>query len=456
MAAQPAAPATAKQDLEAVSLRLERLTRTVTPAVVEINTLGYASTDDGDRERGLLVAPARGSGSGVIVDPAGYIITNGHVVAGAFRIQVQTVQPFEDAERRSILRPRGRLLGAQLVALDEETDLAVLKVPAQDLPAMEFADSDNLAPGQMVLAFGSPLGLSSSVSLGVVSATGRQLEPESPMVYVQTDASINPGNSGGPLVDLEGRLVGINTFIFSQSGGNEGIGFAAPSNIVRTVFEQIRKFGRVRRGEIGVRAQTITPLLAEGLGLARDRGVILTDVLPGGPAARAGARRGDLVLSLDGKAMENGRQLRVNLYGRLLGDTVRLDVLRGTETVPLFIAVGERTDDPARFGPLARPEEHMIERLGALALTVTPAIADELPALRVPHGVLVAAVGGTSSPEAVGRLEVGDLVHAVNGSPVRTLEELRQALAALRAGQAAVLQVEREGELVLVGLRIDR
>ena len=186
--------------------------------------------------------------------------------------------------------PRPRVVGAQIVAIDEETDLSVLKVDEKALPALELADSDAVRPGQLVLAFGSPLGLDSSVTLGVVSAVARQLEPDDPMIYIQTDASINPGNSGGPLVDTDGRVVGINTLILSQSGGNEGLGFAAPSNIVRNIFEQVRKFGRVRRGEIGVRAQTITPSLAEGLQLPRDWGVVLGDVYPDGPAAKAGAR----------------------------------------------------------------------------------------------------------------------------------------------------------------------
>ena len=184
---------------------------------------------------------------------------------GAHRIQVELPVRDTGVPGRSLVRPRPRLVGAQLVAIDEETDLAVVKVAERDLPALAFADSDGVRPGQIVMAFGSPLGLASSVTLGVVSAVARQLETEDPMVYLQTDAPINPGNSGGPLVNLDGQIVGINTLILSQSGGNEGLGFAAPSNIVRRVFEQIRQYGRVRRGEIGVRAQTITPLLAEGL-----------------------------------------------------------------------------------------------------------------------------------------------------------------------------------------------
>jgi serine protease Do len=346
-------------------------------------------------------------------------------------------------------------VGAQLVAVDEETDIAVLKVSERDLPALRFADSDTVRPGQIVMAFGSPLGLTSSVTLGVVSAVGRQLESEDPMVYLQTDAPINPGNSGGPLVNLEGEVIGINTLILSQSGGNEGLGFAAPSNIVRRIFEQIRQFGRVRRGEIGVRAQTITPLLAEGLQLARDTGVVLSDVYPGGPAAAAGAEVGDIVLRLDGKPMENGRQLQVNLYSRAVGDTVRLDIERRGVSLTLSVAVTEREDDPSRFAALARPDEHLIPRLGVLGLTLTPDLANLLPDIRVRSGVVVAGASGEQVPGSDGRLQPGDVIHAVNGSVVRNLQELRTAVGAVKRGDALVLQIERDSELQYVAVRVE-
>ena len=451
-----AAPrAAALADLGSASEQLEALADRVGPAVVQVLTLGYATGDLADGERGVLVAPSRGSGSGVIVDATGYIVTNAHVVAGAHRIQVEL--PVRDATpgARSVVRPRPRLVGAQLVAVDEETDIAVLKVSEKELPALRFADSDTVRPGQIVMAFGSPLGLTSSVTLGVVSAVGRQLETEDPMVYLQTDAPINPGNSGGPLVNLAGEIVGINTLILSQSGGNEGLGFAAPSNIVRRIFEQIRQYGRVRRGEIGVRAQTITPLLAEGLQLARDTGVVLSDVYPGGPAATAGAEVGDIVLRLDGKPMENGRQLQVNLYSRAVGETVRLDIERRGVSLSLAVAVAERDDDPARFAALARPDEHLIPRLGVLGLTMTPELADLLPDIRVRSGVVVAGASGEQVPGSDGRLQPGDVIHAVNGRAVRNLQELRAAVDALKRGDALVLQIERDSELQYVAVRTE-
>lgn len=451
--AQPATRAAAlAPDLRASSQQLQALAERVSRSVVEIITLGYASSDLVDAERGLLVAPSRGSGSGVVVDPDGYIVTNAHVVQGAHRIQVEL--PAVDPPGGSVLGPRPRLVGAQLVALDEETDLAVLKVGEGGLQALPFGDSDLVRPGQLVLAFGSPLGLNSTVTLGVVSAVARQLEPEDPMIYLQTDAPINPGSSGGPLVNVDGEIVGINTLILSQSGGSEGLGFAAPSNIVRRVFEQIRAYGRVRRGAIGIRAQTITPLLADGLGLSRTAGVILSDVLPESPAARAGLRVGDVIVRLDGKPMENGRQLQVNLYSRA-GETVRLDGERGGAPFSAVVPVTERDDDSARLTALTDPRRHVVPRLGILGLTLDPDLARLIRVLRVQAGVVVAGASGDIVPGSDDRLQVGDVIHALNGQPVPSLEALQEAMAALARGAAVVLHVERGGELIFVTLRVE-
>src|SRR5215218_5079768 len=456
MAAGVVSPASAQQtqsraaaagaDLRLVSRTLEALSNQVAPAVVQVFAVGYAPPSDAAEERSLL-AQQRSTGSGVILDPDGYIVTNAHVVQGAYRVQVQLAAPRRGTSR-SIVGPRPRIVGAQVVAIDEETDLSVLKVDEHALPFLQLADSDSVRSGQLVLAFGSPLGLDSSVTLGVVSAVARQLEPDDPMIYIQTDASINPGNSGGPLVDTDGRVVGINTLILSQSGGNEGLGFAAPSNIVRNIFEQVRNYGRVRRGEIGVRAQTITPALAEGLKLPRDWGVVLGDVNPDGPAAKAGLEAGDVVATLDGKVMENGRQLQVNLYGRGIGEAVKLQVLRGARTLDATVTVIERGDDPNRFAGMVRPEEHLVNRLGILGLTLTQPLINLLPDLRVPSGVVVAAAAHTGPPAWEGELQAGDVIHSVNRISVKDLAALRAAVEQLKVGEALVLRVEREGEMV--------
>ena len=211
------------------------------------------------------------------------------------------------------------------------------------------------------------------------------------MIYIQTDATINPGNSGGALVDTEGRLVGINTLILSQSGGSEGIGFAAPSNIVRNIFNQIRKTGRVRRGEIGVNPQTITPLMAEALGLTSDAGVVLSDVIPGSAAEKAGLAPGDLVLSLDGKPMENGRQFRINVYTRSVGEEVAVEVRRGSRTLTVRVPVVERENDAGKLEALVGAQK-VIRGLGVIGLDLTPPIASLLPALRRDKGAVVARV----------------------------------------------------------------
>jgi serine protease Do len=441
--------------LTELSHSLQDLAERVGPAMVQIFVTGYAEPDEED-QAGREPILERSSGSGVIVDPDGYILTNAHVVERATRLEVELALTASGGKPgASILRRRGRIVGAQIVAIDHETDIAVLKVEATGLPVLTFGDSENLRPGQIVLAFGSPLGLESSVTLGVISAVARQLAPEDPMIYIQTDAPINPGNSGGALVDTEGRLVGINTMIYSQSGGNEGIGFAAPSNIVRNVFAQIRKSGRVRRGELGVHSQTVTPLMAEALGLSADAGVVLADVTPGGPAARAGLQPGDLVLALDGKRMENGRQFRINTYTRGINDTVTLDVQRGDQRLSVRVPVAERTTDTSRLADLVA-QQSPIRSLGVLALNLSPQISQLLPNLRKAKGVVVATISPAVPYSQQGRLQPGDVIYAMNGKAVETIAELNNIAGELKPGSAAVLQLERQGTLMFMAFRIDR
>ena len=450
-----ASPAHAQTpSLAAFSNELQSLVQRVGPSVVQINVSGYALAEAaGSKTADTLLERQRSTGSGVIVDASGYVVTNYHVVSGARRVQV-ILAPTRGADSTtSIVRPRGRTLDATIVGADEETDLAVLKVDATGLPALPFGDSDALRAGQVVCAFGSPLGLENSMTMGVVSAVGRQLSADDPMIYVQTDAPINPGNSGGALVDVQGRLVGINALILSQGGGNEGLGFAAPSNIVRTVFEQIRKWGRVKRGTIGVSAQTITPTLAEALGLPRDSGVILADVFPEEPGAAAGLKVGDIVLTLNGKPMENGRQFDVNLYRLAAGDIAVLELLRGSSPVKAEVAIGERQGDPTRFSDLVTPERHMVARLGILALDVNASLAASLGGLRGIGGVLVAARALNAGAEY--GLEVGDIIFSVNGAPVKSLADLKSTIGRMPDNAAVALQVQREGQLIFLSFEIE-
>jgi serine protease Do len=441
--------------LTELSRSLQDLSARVSPSVVQIFVTGYAAPDHENPAAAAEPILERSSGSGVVVDSDGYIVTNAHVVQNATRLEVEI--PFEAAggsPGQSILRRRGRVVGAQVVAVDLETDIAVLRVQAKGLPALPFGDSETLRPGQIVLAFGSPLGLESSVTMGVVSAVARQLTPDDPMIYIQTDAPINPGNSGGALVDTDGRLIGINTLIYSQGGGSEGIGFAAPSNIVRNVFAQIRKTGRVRRGEIGVNAQTITPLLAAALSLPYDAGVILADVPPGGAAERAGLRAGDIVVSLDGKAMENGRQFRINIYTRGAGEQVRLEVRRGERTLAVRVPVGERESSAVRLEELIGPQQ-VIRPLGVVALDLSPVIAELLPPLRRERGAVVARVQPDAPFSQQGALQPGDVIYAVNGMPVESVAALQAAMDALKPGAPAALHLERDQVLMYIALRVE-
>ncbi len=431
---------------------LEAAARLAGPAVVEIFTTSYRAGDGLEPNRAELVTTERASGSGVVVDANGYIVTNAHVVNGAHRVRVEIPRP---TDGRSILGARSRALTGEIVGMDRETDLAVIKVEASGLPTLRFADSDDLRAGQLVMAFGSPLGLNNSVSLGIVSAVARQLEPESPMVYVQTDASINHGSSGGPLVDLHGRIVGINTLLVSRAGGDDGLGFAAPSNIVRTVYEQIRANGRVRRGDIGIRAQTVTPALARGLNLPRDYGVVIADVTPNSTAARSGLRPGDLVLALDGKPMENGRQLHVGLYRRFVGDVVSFEILRDVERMTLPVTMLERRDPFSNLPTPADPRANLVPRLGILGLTLDSRVAAMLPALRVSSGVVVVSTMDGAIDSRDGGLDDGDVVFAVNRTAVGDLGELRTAVAGLSSGDPVVLQLERQGALMYLTFTIE-
>jgi serine protease Do len=444
----------AMQALSSMSDSFEALAEYVGPAIVQIFSTGYAPGDA--QTTASIIATQRSSGSGVVLDPNGYIITNAHVVEDASTVKVLLPQKVEgNPKAGSIVKPRGKQFDAKIIGVDRETDLAVIKIEEKNLPFLELGDSDYLRQGEVVLTFGSPLGLENSVTMGVVSSVARQLRPEDPMIYIQTDAPINPGNSGGPLVDTNGKVVGINTFIFTRSGGSEGLGFAAPGNIVKNVYEQIKKYGRVRRGIIGVNAQTIVAEMAIGLKLSRDWGVIIGDVFPGSPAAEAGLKIGDIIFSMDNKIMENGRQFDVNLYRRNIGDDVKLEIIRGSERLNISVKVIERDDDPFRFIEMVNPTENLVPQLGILGIDLNSRIEEMLPRLRKKFGVLVAAISG-ETPAIDDMLYPGDVIYAVNGSEITGLFSLRSELEKYQAGDAVVLQLQRQGKLMFLSLLLEK
>ena len=438
------APAPRIDSLREVSVQLESLSRRVHRAVVQIFSSGYSLSEDEEGGRNTaVVTRQRATGSGVVLSADGYIVTNSHVVANARTVRVRIAA---ERQGRSTLQAEGKLVDARIVGIDRDSDLAVLKVERTGMSFLELGDSDVLRQGQLVLAFGNPMGLENSVSMGVVSATARQIKPDDAMIYIQTDAPINPGNSGGPLVNVNGRVVGINTFIFTQSGGNEGLGFAIPSNIVKNVYTQVRAEGHVHRSEIGVSVQTITPAMATALRLPQDYGVVLSDVEPDETADQAGLKAGDIVLTLNGKPMENARQFEVNLYRYRIGDKVNIEVLRDKSKLTYTVAVTEREDDPMRFADMVDPAKNVVPKLGILGIDIDKKVAEMLPDLRKKYGVVVAARGGESQYSG-DALQLGDVIYSVNTEPVTTVDALRKMLDTFKETDPLVLQVEREGKL---------
>jgi serine protease Do len=432
--------------LHVFSESVQQLSGTVTKSVVQVLTIGFGlttSANKDDDDTTAYLEAQRSIGAGVVLSPDGYIVTNAHVIEGARQIHVR----LQGLDQQDPSKPNVRrgAMEAKLVGVDRLTDLAVLKIEATGLPALELADSNDLKQGQVVFAFGSPMGLENSVSMGVVSSTARQIDPTKPDIYIQTDAPINPGNSGGPLVDVDGHVVGINTFILSESGGNEGLGFAIPSDVVKSVYDQIRAQGHVHRGQIGVYLKTITPELAEGLHLPVNDGVILEDVAPGSSAEKAGLKVGEIVTTVGGKRVDDLREFALDLYAYKVGQSVDVGVLRNGKVQNVPVTVVERSDDPERFADMVTGPDNMVGRLGIVGVTINDELRDALgDDLRIPSGVVVAARTPTSMLLGEGP-QPGDVIHAINGTQIKDLKQLKAALRGLKAGDSIVLQVERSG-----------
>jgi len=290
--------------------------------------------------------------------------------------------------------------------------------------------------------------------MGVVSAVARQADPEKAMTYIQTDAPINPGNSGGPLVDMNGSVIGINTFILSTGGGSEGLGFAIPSRIVDFVYHSLRKYGHVHRVEIGAVAQEITPTLADGLHLAQHWGVIVADVKPDGPAATAGLQVQDIVLTADDRRIETLPNLSSALYLHRLDQVLKLEILRGDDRKTLYIPAIEKRDPMDQLFDAADPEKSLVPRLGVLAIDFTASLHSQVALLRIPSGVIVLGRAADLITPDTG-LQTGDVIHALNSIPIPSMDALRSAVLALKTGDPVVLQVERSDGLTYLSFEME-
>jgi serine protease Do len=430
--------------LQELNSAIENLTSRVSPAVVQILVTGYGPLEETSRSQTAIVTREHVIGSGVILDPNGYIMTNAHVVEGAQRIHVALPSPSADFPDQIAPIGKQRIVDARLVGIHRETDLALLKIDEVGLPTIPLGNRRTVHQGELVFAMGSPEGLQNSVTMGVVSAVARQADPSRPMVYIQTDAPINPGNSGGPLVDIDGYVIGINTFILSQGGGSEGLGFAIPAQIAHFVYESLRKYGHVHRVEIKAAAQTITPGLAKGLGLTQNWGVVIDDVIPGGTADAAGLQVGDIVLRVDGRLVSSLPAFSTALYFHPLDEVLKLEVLRGTDQKTLFIPVVEMKDSIDALADLVASRENLVARLGILALNLDDRVRPLVGTLRDPNGIMVVARVTDWIGVETG-LETGDIIHSVNRIPINSLSSLRAALSQIQSHDSVVLQVERGG-----------
>ncbi len=439
--------------LAGLSDDLQTLSHAIEPAVVKIYASGLAPVS-GQSHNTAYLAQQQSLGAGSIMDPNGYILTNAHVIQNARSISVlvpDLSKNFEPSDGRSSELPT-TVIPARVIGLDTVSDLAVIKVDKAGLPALKFGDSDRTHPGELVLAFGSPLGLQDSVSLGVISAVNRQLDANSPMVYLQTDAAINPGNSGGPLVDMQGDLVGVNSMIESKSGGNEGLGFSIPSNTAKRIYEQIIRYGHVRRGVIGISPINLDRTLAEGLGLSRDSGVLVEDVEPDSPAAEAGVRPGDILTTLNSKPLRDIRQIAVQMFQQVPGEVIHLGILNGQETKSVDVTVSEASRQVASLFDPAKEEQDLVPRLGVLVVPVDAEVAKSLDGQRQPGGLVVIAKTFGVAADAVG-LEVGDIVYSANKTKVDSVQALKTFMENLKPGAPVVLQVERDSQLNFVAFR---
>jgi serine protease Do len=381
--------------------------------------------------------PARGEGSGFLISPDGYILTNAHVVEGAGEVTVRTTDRREFA--------------AKIVGADRRTDVAVIKIEAKDMPTVRLGDPSQLRPGEWVVAIGSPFGFENSVTSGIVSATSRAVNDptsqESNLTpFIQTDAAVNPGNSGGPLFNMAGEVVGINSQIYSRTGGYMGISFAIPIDVAVNVKDQLIKTGRVQRGRIGVQIQEVNQQFADSFGLDRPRGALVSEVVPGEPGAKAGLQAGDVILGVDGRSVERSSDLPVLIAAQKPGSTVELEVWRDRAVRKLQVNVAELRDGRVQRtagspGGSGGP--------GPGGGRGGPGWPQERRAAEIDGGLLIEDVDG---PALNAGLQPGDVIVGANGRKIASIEDL-ESLVGKAKGSVALL-VNRGGTTIFVPLRL--
>ena len=374
----------------------------------------------------------RGEGSGFIISADGYILTNAHVVAEASDVTVRLT------DRREFT--------AKVIGVDKKSDVAVIRIPAKDLPTVKIGDPSRLRPGEWVVAIGSPFGFENSVTAGIVSAMSRNLPDSGYTPFIQTDAAVNPGNSGGPLFNMAGEVVGINSQIYSRTGGFMGISFAIPIDVAVNVEEQLIKTGHVERGRIGVVIQDVNQQLADSFGLDRPHGALVSQVEEGAPGAKAGLKAGDVILSVNGRSIEHSNQLPTIIAAFKPGTTVSLEIWRDRAARKVPVQIAELKEGRVKTSAAAPGERSGSERLG---LTLRPLSAQEKRAAGLESGLLVEDVDG---PALRAGVQQGDVIVGVNNQPVNSIDQLERVVG--KTAQSVALLISRDGATLFVPLKL--
>lgn len=438
-----AVPADIVGQADAEELLLTNIYERVNPSVVNI----IITVEDDNVNLPENLFPTQGQGSGFVFDTNGHIITNNHVVADADKVEVT----FFD----------GTTVEAKVIGSDPDSDLAVVEVnvAAESLRPVAWGDSDHLKVGQRAIAIGNPFGLDGTLTTGIVSALGRSLPTETGAFripeIVQTDAAINPGNSGGPLVNIRGELIGINTAIFSRSGGYQGIGFAVPSNMARLVMNQLVQKGKVTRGWLGVTIQELTPELSQKFGLRNAKGALVGDVAKGSPAEKAGLKRGDIILEYNGKKITDVGTLRNMVAQSKVGSEVPLTISRGGKEYVMKVLIMELPKDVSEAAPGSGQEDSDLEGLsGITVMDLSREIARQLGLNKDERGVVIVRVESGSSAEEAG-IRKGDVIQEVDRKRIEGLNDYTKAIAGVQSGDPVLLFVNRGGRKFYVTVRAD-